>query len=474
MRLIWVILLLVALFVCPVFSFRIVNTEVPAEDFSAYGYLIAYESDGEIFVYDVQLKESKFIAKGKSPSVYGFIVAFHSTEEDINKDVNFDGDFNDPVIRFFDLRENKLHTTDFVGKDPSVYGNTIVFDVFEKEVNIDLNKDGDSDDHIIHIFDIETGNIKNTKFVGMNVFAGLNVVAFETDEKELGNDLDGDSQLDDVVIRLVFFDDFSLVNTAVVGMSPFLFKNSLLVFTANEALAKKDVNNDDDFDDLFPVLFTLPGLNRIDLNISGAFPSISKDLVLFVEDNKLVAYSILTNSWIVNDIYCSRSILLGDFAVVLTHEKLIDDLNNDGDTKDAVLRIVYFEDIDEDGFLDMIDNCPDVYNNQADWDSDGLGDACDPDKPPVLIEKNETDDVVINVSKEILEEDTFNLEESSDVDDVDTKADSVLDLTLIDEEDKEGGFFGKFLFFVFLIILVFLFIKFFPSYIRKKRKGFGF
>ena len=37
-----------------------------------------------------------------------------------------------------------------------------------------------------------------------------------------------------------------------------------------------------------------------------------------------------------------------------------------------------FEDLDGDGFGDLCDNCPDIYNSdQADTDHDGLGDACD-------------------------------------------------------------------------------------------------
>lgn len=41
-------------------------------------------------------------------------------------------------------------------------------------------------------------------------------------------------------------------------------------------------------------------------------------------------------------------------------------------------------DTDEDGIPDNQDNCPNTWNpDQDDWDGDGVGDACDPDVPPV-------------------------------------------------------------------------------------------
>jgi len=40
-------------------------------------------------------------------------------------------------------------------------------------------------------------------------------------------------------------------------------------------------------------------------------------------------------------------------------------------------------DADGDGLPDSTDNCPDIAGSQADWDKDGVGDACDvyPDQP---------------------------------------------------------------------------------------------
>ena len=56
-------------------------------------------------------------------------------------------------------------------------------------------------------------------------------------------------------------------------------------------------------------------------------------------------------------------------------------------------------DIDEDGVLNVVDNCVDGYNpDQADIDEDNIGDICDPCNNKVYITGNVNGDTIIGES----------------------------------------------------------------------------
>ena len=90
---------------------------------------------------------------------------------------------------------------------------------------------------------------------------------------------------------------------------------------------------------------------------------------------------------------------LGVFTFELRVADLDQDRPGDGAGFMAVQTIVVTDDLDADGILDYLDNCPTSANpNQGDRDGDGLGDACDP--CPDLNGSTDCDIIILNTRPE--------------------------------------------------------------------------
>lgn len=179
------------------------------------------------------------------------IIAFPTYEPRYGRDLNSDGDQADVVAMYFAIAQNKLISTkgEMVGALLSAFGNKIAFISHEKNVGTgtDLNGDGDQNDLVLRYFDISTGNIINTGGVfklvnalsqismsqyliaftsedgilayydfstgriintGAKIFTNPSVnekkIAFLAKESDIGNqgeDLNGDGDKTDVVLR---------------------------------------------------------------------------------------------------------------------------------------------------------------------------------------------------------------------------------------------------------------------------------
>jgi hypothetical protein len=94
------------------------------------------------------------------------------------------------------------------GTYPSVSGNTIAFTTEELAVDKDLNHDGDKLDSVLQYYDIPSGEITSGKITNTAEAACKasmcgNIFAFSTQESMLNQDLNGDGDTDDTVIRYV-------------------------------------------------------------------------------------------------------------------------------------------------------------------------------------------------------------------------------------------------------------------------------
>jgi hypothetical protein len=273
-------------------------------------------NDYVIQYYDILDRSSgNTRTEGRFPCISGPIIVFSTYEYKVDKDLNGDGDKDDYVIQYYDISKKNLVNTGVVGgsreEGPTVSGPIIAFTVYEGSVDKDLNSDGDKNDYIIHYYDISRKDLVNTGAIGGVREEGPSVsgsvIAFTTHEAGAGEDLNGDGDKDDYVIRYYDITNKFVVNTGAAGRLPSV-SGSIIAFTSYEDSAGKDLNGDGDKNDYVIQYYDISKKHLVNTGVVGGSreegPTVSGSVIAFT-----------------------------------TQEGSIDkDLNGDGDKHDSVIR----------------------------------------------------------------------------------------------------------------------------------------
>jgi hypothetical protein len=121
-------------------------------------------------------------------------------------DLNGDGDRTDVVVHVHNLETAETTIRQFVNLLPyaSLSGDRLAFFVHEGNEDTDLNSDGDKDDTVLHVHELDTGQTKNLKLVGACPFRlSGNWLVLTVPESSQGTDFNGDGDADDNVLHLV-------------------------------------------------------------------------------------------------------------------------------------------------------------------------------------------------------------------------------------------------------------------------------
>ena len=188
-----------------------------------YGDVIVYERDGSIFAYDITEKTEKEIAKGAYPSLFGYTVAFENGE----------------TIWYADVDDGKVVNTNATGSHPNVFSSSIVFSTNEKDLGIDFSNDGDLSDDILRMYDIDKKEVSNLKVVGDFPVANQRALLFITEEKQIDTDLNADGDKKDVILRV--FDESRKANNIMIPAGDIaLAKSNNAVFVSDGKLVLFD------------------------------------------------------------------------------------------------------------------------------------------------------------------------------------------------------------------------------------------
>ncbi|MEM3154973.1 MAG: hypothetical protein QW165_05435 [Candidatus Woesearchaeota archaeon] len=366
---------LVALLLLVPFSFALIieNTGRAGENPVIYGDTIVYERAGVIYAYDIAKRYEKELSRGSNPSIFGFIAAFETRETDV--DLNGDGDYDDVVIRFANVRDGKVASTNSIGHNPFVWSKLIVFSTNEAELGVDFSNDGDMADDIIRQYDIDKKETVNLKAVGDFPVVNQHALLFVTDESQVSTDLNLDGDKSDNVLRVLDRESRKVSNEKISAGRIVLTKTGKAVFSSDGEIV---------FFDAIEQKNERTGQN-------GISPSLFDNVIVFERDGELYGYSLRNRNLAKLNLRGKSPSLFENRLAFVTSESDVGDLNNNGDTNDVIVRFAKEEDIDGDDVFDFSDNCQGVINEgQEDFNNNGIGDACDNEKPKQEEKKSES------------------------------------------------------------------------------------
>lgn len=416
--------------------------------------------------------------QGADPVVYGERVAFVTFEDAVDKDLNADGDMKDRVVQFYDVDRERLYSTnvegmriafagDFIliedksrllwqydvddklpanldtrGSSPAMYAQRYAFVTSEKDVNLDLNRDGDLIDEVIRY--AVGNNTDNTQADGINPVVLKDYVVFETNEALAGVDLNDDDDTDDTIIRYLDFDRENVRTTRLTGENPVAFKEGLIIVTDEDSFWTID----------------LLSLEKHKIGPAGNDQSFFDNVLVYERDGAIKTMDIRTGIERDLGLNGTNPHLFGTTLAFVNENK----------------SIIVLEGEDEDGdqVYDITDNCPTRANEQQeDGDKDGLGDVCDRTDDPV-VEINETV-VVQNVTQNATPPVTANVVAPKTIEEEITAPARALPETPVVEKKKDDGN-GTFWFLMAVglaTIAVVLYLAL-PGWLRRRRKSYGF
>jgi len=336
-------------------------------------------------------------AKGIELAANDRILAFVTSESDVDTDLNNDGDQADKVIRYYDISADRLKNTGREGRNPAVDGDIIAFEekgrmimlydtqdkdavstgergtkpsiyngmiafiTRESDDGTDLNNDGDTSDSIVQFYEISSRNTTNTGEQGISVLTLDDKIVFDASEALADEDYNRDNDQEDTIIQYYQFSSEDVYTTKIEGKTPAGLKESPILITAN--------NN-----------FSLLEIEDKQLSETGVYgndPTMHNDIIAYEKNGMLYIYRISTGVEMPLNISGKEPVIFEDTLAYISPEREVLLLTGDDD--------------DNDNIPDFADNCPGKKNaDQDDTDKDGTGDACETAAINTTVEKNET------------------------------------------------------------------------------------
>lgn len=182
------------------------------------------------------------------------------------------------TLRYYDLAEDRLVNTGQPGTHPAVWDDWIVY---ERKV------DGVPR---LHLYHLETGGVQSTGIAGAYPAIHEGTIAFSTDESWINQDLNGDGDQGDTVVRAYDIAQDRVINTGQSGQDPAIYGDRI-AFNQGRSILYHDLSTGQTYA----------------TGQQGAEPDIYQDRVT----------SYVWESWIGTDVNADRD---RDDPIVQTHQ----------------------------------------------------------------------------------------------------------------------------------------------------------
>jgi hypothetical protein len=226
---------------------------------AAAGLIVVSTSASPAMVYLVDRSDGSItpLGDGLSPQTDGTVVAWSVSESDAGMILNGDGDTFDYVVQVYDpVTEEKTNLGLARFSSLRVIGGKVLFTTLESEQGgTDLNGDGDATDSVLNVYDSSTGTTTTLPYAvdgGAYPRSDGSYAAFvvvEADQGAGGTDLNGDSDTDDQVVHIYDIAGDSILNTGLAANGVNLV-DDIATFSVVEAdQGATDLNGDSDASD---------------------------------------------------------------------------------------------------------------------------------------------------------------------------------------------------------------------------------
>ncbi|HYD50391.1 MAG TPA: hypothetical protein VEB21_18685, partial [Terriglobales bacterium] len=225
-------------------------------------------ADSIVHLYDAGV-HNLAVAASRAVLSDRWIAMLVSEADHADRDRNGDGDREDGVLCVAPLESPAdCHNVAQAADDVRVAGEHIAILTPEAMQGADLNGDGDHIDRVLQIYDPASQTLTNTGQAAEDVVAGATLVAFRTAERVQGRSLNDDGDLDDVVLQVFDLQSGVVVNSGQTATPcrleacdprlPYRVLSATVRFLTLEAEQGSDLNGDGDLADLILQAMSLP------------------------------------------------------------------------------------------------------------------------------------------------------------------------------------------------------------------------